>query len=283
MHSPAPRPAAVPSRNAWSAIETAFLGTPGLALGGPLRWEPEPLDASCPRCGRTVAPGEVSPDDRRCPMCRVERLRWEWSVRLGEYEDPLRRAIIDTKYTRWRAQGTLLGRMLAPRVALRLESLGVALSDAIAVPVPMPWDRRFRRGIDHALTIARAMASSADIRLCQPLRRRGGRPQVEVAPSARAANIRGRIHLARRLPAGTRAIVLVDDVRTTGATADACCRALRQGLSAEVHLPIVLATVAVAREPTRRLRSPGSGDAAGSLGPGSGDSCAERRENCRLA
>lgn len=251
-----PRPAGV-----IASLEDAFLGTPGLALGGPVAWIPEPTEACCPRCGRTVGAGEVSPEDGRCPGCRPERIRWDRFIRLGEYEGQLREAVLQTKYGRWRKQGHLLGQLIGRRLAEVLGEMGSDRDSAIITPVPMPASRRFRRGIDHALVIARGASASSGVRLARLLSRLPGPSQVSVAPSARPANLRGKIRLRLGIPPWVSTVVLIDDVRTTGATADACCRTLREqagrGLSDKAPEPgddlrIVLAVAAAASADTNR-------------------------------
>ncbi|MEL6498687.1 MAG: hypothetical protein AAGJ54_08285 [Planctomycetota bacterium] len=247
----------------WHAIEAAWLGSASVALGHRGNWTPEPLDAACSRCGRSVGVGEVSPDDGRCPGCRPERLRWERLIRLGEFEGDLRQAIVETKYSAWRRQGTLLGRLLGERIARNLRSASIDPGEAALVPAPMPWLRRMRRGIDHATVIARAAASSSNCRVAPVLRRRQGPTQTAVAPSARAKNIRGQISIARRLAPDINVLILIDDVRTTGATLDACCRALTTERDAPPR--IWAAVAAVVAEPDRR-RAASRGGEAGSGG-----------------
>jgi predicted amidophosphoribosyltransferase len=226
------REAIPPPVGVLGALERAFLGVSSLALGGPAPWEAEPIDAACARCGRSVGPGEFSLEDGRCPGCRPEKLRWERLVRLGPFDGQLRSAILETKYAGWRRQGTLLGRLLGARLRLALATSEIEPERALIVPVPMPWSRRMRRGIDHALTIARGAGDASGCRVARLLRRREGPTQTSVTPSRRASNLRDRIRLARSIPHESEVVIILDDVRTTGATLDACCRVIgsREGV-----------------------------------------------------
>jgi predicted amidophosphoribosyltransferase len=88
------------------------------------------------------------------------------------------------------------------------------------------------RGYDQARLLAGALARRTGAPLARPLRRRGpARSQLGATRSERLE--RGRIDLVVRgaIPAHA---LLVDDVHTTGATLDACARALRLAGAAEV-------------------------------------------------
>lgn len=253
-HAPASSPVSAKRvGGVWHSIESAWLGSAGVALGLHGNWAPEPIEAACPRCGRSVGAGEVSPDDGKCPGCRPEKLRWERLIRLGEFDGDLRQAVLETKYGAWRAQGTLLGRLLGERIAVQLADTSLDASGVAIVPAPMPWLRRMRRGIDHALVIAREASRASGCRLEAVLRRRAGPKQTAVAASARATNIRRQIVAIRRVPADIEAVIVVDDVRTTGATLDACCRQL--GRKGSGGPQIWAAVVATARERNRRFEA----------------------------
>jgi predicted amidophosphoribosyltransferase len=97
--------------------------------------------------------------------------------------------------------------------------------DAI-VPVPAhPWRRR-RRGFDPAGRLAAALAPRLELPVEACLRRRGGRRQVGAGRAQRRDP--ARLFVALRAPPPAR-VLLVDDVHTTGATLDACARALLEG------------------------------------------------------
>lgn len=240
-----------PAPNWFEQFETTLLGTRSRVLTGrDSRWEPEPVDHACPRCGREVGNGEVSPEDGRCIGCRPERLGWERLVRLGMFGGPLREAVLATKYEGWRRQGTLLGRLLGDRLGEELDRAGIDPAGVVLVPVPMPFFRRLSRGIDHSLVLARGVSDASGLRVERLLTKREGKPQVRVAPSQRAGNVQRLIRagLSPRQKPGL--VVLVDDVKTTGATLRACCRAIgNTGWGREVL--IWSAVVAVTREPGR--------------------------------
>jgi ComF family protein len=145
----------------------------------------------------------------------------------GAYAGPLRAAIHRLKYSGERGLADELGALVALEAARDL-ARGVAM-DAV-VPVPLHQTRAASRGYDQAALLAAAVARRTGLPLRPALRRvRHGRPQVELDRAARAANVRGAFvseaSSLRRL-----AVVLIDDVATTGATiADAAAAARAAG------------------------------------------------------
>ncbi len=98
---------------------------------------------------------------------------------------------------------------------------------ATIVPVPAHPGRRRRRGYDHAEALAQAIAARSGQPVAAVLVRAGGRAAHQRG-TGRAARLRGAaLTITATGPAPARCL-LVDDVRTTGATLDACARALRE-------------------------------------------------------
>ena len=92
---------------------------------------------------------------------------------------------------------------------------------------PHPRARAARAGYDQAELLAAALARRTGARLGRPLRRRGPRAQPLGASRAERLRAAGGSTSRVRGPAPAR-VVLVDDVHTTGATLDACARALHR-------------------------------------------------------
>jgi ComF family protein len=174
----------------------------------------DPPRAMCPAC-------------RRCPPGVVDTAR-----SAGEYDGALREIIHAFKYDPRRTLASPLGELLR-------EAGGDLLNEAsCAVPVPLhPW-RRLHRGFNQAADLAAALP----IPVAHALWRwRMTAPQTGLTARARRRNVRGAFRLSpllsrrvRSMIAG-RIVVLVDDVRTTGATLDSCAHVLKDAGAKEVR------------------------------------------------
>jgi predicted amidophosphoribosyltransferase len=124
----------------------------------------------------------------------------------------------------WGAAGVLAPTLRGPR-APGPEGRGAAgvLAPAL-VPVPAHPVRRRRRGFDPAAELAAALAARTELPLAPILRRRDRAPrQVGLGRAQRRGAGRLVIEATRAPPPR---VLLIDDVHTTGATLDACARAL---------------------------------------------------------
>jgi ComF family protein len=111
------------------------------------------------------------------------------------------------------------------------------------VPVPLHWQRRWRRGFNQALELSHDLG----LPVRRALRRhRNTRTQTDLPADARHRNVRSAFVMRRAVPVEGLRVVLVDDVSTTGATLEACASALMAAGAAEVR------TLTAARVVTRR-------------------------------
>jgi ComF family protein len=143
---------------------------------------------------------------------------------------------------------------LAP-VMGRCANAGLELFDGAdaLVPVPLHWRRQWARRFNQSALLAEVVGKAGRLPVSYTaLKRVKATPQqVGLSQSQRAANVQG----AFRVPgegkgevAGRR-LILVDDVLTSGATADTCARALLRAGAANVDVLVFARVVAASRPP----------------------------------
>ena len=202
--------------------------------------------SSCPRCGGSLGPNIPTRADG-CGQCHHTLPRFCRVHRLGPYTACLRRAVRDLKYRRHLRLRGRLTHLLAQRIRAAEDEGGGTERLDVVVAVPMHWLRRLGRGFDHARAIAVGLARELRLPLgCELVRIRNTPPQVHLPRTRRLENVRGAF--AARSPgaiAGAN-VLLVDDVTTTGATADEATRVL---LAAGADR-VTLAVLAKAEPPT---------------------------------
>src|SRR5437867_3552305 len=180
----------------------------------------------CERCGVPVA------SDSPCAACRTRPPAFERARAAGWYvsDSVLASAVQSLKYRRRRHVADALGAHLAAHYPFP--------TDVVLVPVPLHPARLRARGFNQALLLARALGRRRGLPLAPRLlvRTRATDVQARLPAAARRRNLDGAF--AVRAPRLCRAPshALVDDVLTTGATADACARALLAAGAARVDV-----------------------------------------------
>jgi ComF family protein len=125
-------------------------------------------------------------------------------------------------------------------------------ADAL-VPVPLHWRRLWSRRFNQSAALARIIAEECGLPvLPDVLRRVRATPhQVGLTRAERAQNVQGafRVPDAARGAVSGRRLILVDDVLTSGATLDACARALLRAGAAAVDVLVLARVVHDGRAP----------------------------------
>ena len=195
----------------------------------------------CVVCGRPLEslPG---PDGESsvCPACKQGKYGFDRARSYAVYQGTLVRAILLLKFE----EMTPLGRWFAERLAEVVCREGETLAADVVVPVPLHRDRLRERGYNQADLIARPLAR----RLGLPCRsvllvRTKPRPdKLHLSLEERWTSVRGAFAARPGSRVDNLRVLLVDDVMTTGATLDACARALRQaGAEAVIGLTVARA------------------------------------------
>ncbi|HYL61188.1 MAG TPA: ComF family protein [Candidatus Methylomirabilis sp.] len=188
-----------------------------------------PPERSCEICGQpqpafVTEPGELV----LCRACQVKTYAFERARTYGTYEGALARAILILKWERMEPLAAWFAARLAEVVSRQGDKLAAA---DVVVPVPLHKNRQRQRGYNQAALISKSLAR----RLHLPhqellLVRTRPRPDKQILSlDERWASVRGAFATRPGSQVDNRRVLLVDDVMTTGATLDACARALLDG------------------------------------------------------
>jgi ComF family protein len=187
---------------------------------------PAPEPPWCDRCGVPVGAAALP---RLCPSCLHHPPRFTSARAAALYRPsgpglnrtpPLAVAIQRLKYARRRALADALGHLLAERYPFA--------PDAVLVPVPLHITRLRERGFNQAVLLARRLGRARGLPVASRalVRLRATHAQPGLGATARRRNLAGAFALRPGIAVARRPVVLVDDVLTTGATADACATVL---------------------------------------------------------
>jgi ComF family protein len=167
-------------------------------------------------------------------------LAFDESVAVFDYRFPVDRLVQRFKF----AGDLAVGRWLGDQLALRVQD---APRPALLVAPPQTPSRLRERGFNQALELAKVVgrATGARVAMTGLVKLRDTVPQNSLGAGARRRNLRGAFACSLALE-GLH-VAIVDDVLTTGATADALARALKAAGAARVSLW----TVARAPDPRR--------------------------------
>ena len=167
-----------------------------------------------------------------CPRCIGNPPLLAATVAAFRYEYPVAELIARFKFNADQSAGKLLAELLAERIA----TLPAAQQcDRVLVPIPLHDTRLRERGFNQALCLAKVLATRLRLPIRTNLLRkhRSVLDQKQLGATARRANLRDVFQAG---PCRGLRIALVDDVITTGATADAAAAALLRNGASEVRL-----------------------------------------------
>jgi ComF family protein len=206
----------------------------------------------CQRCGRPLVSAVMNEGQAEplCNVCRRGLYDFDFARSSAPYTPTVASAIVLLKYE----ELVPLGRWFAERL------LEVALAHAdhctadVVVPVPLHPARLRERGYNQAELIARPLARSLRLpcRSYLLVRTRPRPDKLTLTLRERWRSVRGAYAIRRGTRVDNLRVLLVDDVLTTGATLDACSRALRRGGASYVP------ALTVARATPRGEASPGA-------------------------
>ena len=193
------------------------------------------LTDECIRCGAPVGP--YADLTKGCGQCRRESFAFDRVVRLGVYDGEMRLACLRAKAT----GGSSVARALAEVLVAEKRKVFEELSIDIAVPIPEHWTRRFLHSHYAAETVSREISSQLHVDWSRTLLtklRRTPKQATSPTPSRRRQQ-QGSFGVNRNVNLSGKVILVIDDILTTGSTASAAARALKQAGAKQVVVAVI--------------------------------------------
>jgi ComF family protein len=182
---------------------------------------------ACEVCGQPLPALTLNAEQSLlCPACTNKTYAFDRARSFALYQGALIRAVLLLKFE----QIEPLGAWFAKRLAEIVKSGGAVLAADVVVPVPLHRERERERGYNQAALISKPLAKI--LRLPHKavlLMRTRARPDKHVLSlEERWESVRGAFATRPGSQVDNLRVLLLDDVLTTGATLDACARALRE-------------------------------------------------------
>jgi ComF family protein len=183
-------------------------------------------NGGCSCCGIPLQ----ATDQEMCAVCLARPPRIARTRSAVAYDELSRSLAIRLKYARKVAIARTMARYMAPLVCCD--------PDAVLVPVPLHRTRLWRRGFNQSALVAHELSKMLGMATAPLALKRTKRtpPLKGMSPLQRRKIVAGAFKVRDRSVVAGRTIVLIDDVLTTGSTAEACARTLKRAGASRVEL-----------------------------------------------
>lgn len=179
---------------------------------------------SCRQCGAPCGPHLAT--QPHCHYCQQDQFAFETVIRLGVYEQQLRAACLRMKKSANSPLAVACTALLWEFASERLQSIN---ADFI-VPVPQHWTQKFRQHANSPAIIAEELSRRLHVPMGSHILKKNRRTsrQATLTPTKRRTNLKNVFHVQPIPKIAGRTVLLVDDVLTTGSTANEATKALKK-------------------------------------------------------
>ncbi len=181
-------------------------------------------------------------ENEYCSDCTKRRLSYDKGFAVFLYNDDMKRAVGDFKYRNHRDYGLFFAKEMADRFGREL----LFRKAELLVPVPVHPSRKRFRGYNQAEVLCTELSKLMNLPCNLKLLERTKKtiPQKLISsPEERLHNLETAVNVSRGLSEKDcrrilqdKAVVLVDDIYTTGSTAEACTRVLKKNGAKNVYI-----------------------------------------------
>ncbi len=161
-----------------------------------------------------------------CPNCHSLEFSFEYAKAALKNTGANRQLVLTYKY----GKRQYLVRVLAKFCAEVLEEdpRFKGIDNAVLVPVPLHWWRKFRRGFNQSELLSKELSTLTGVPWRDMLKRdRYTTTQTRLSRGERLDNLNGAFSVRGEVE-GFRSIIIVDDVFTTGSTSEECAKVLKK-------------------------------------------------------
>lgn len=177
----------------------------------------------CVYCGKPVAAEEEC-----CEDCRGSQRSFQYGRSALWYDAAMRQSMSRFKYHGRQEYAAYYGAVLAEKYGDWIQEL----APQALIPVPLHKKRYRKRGYNQAELIARELGERCGVAVDAEylFRRRDTTPQKELSKGDRQENLRDAFYVGNvsgELCKYERCVIIIDDIYTTGSTAESCSHVLR--------------------------------------------------------
>ena len=229
------------ARMLWSGLLEILYPTQCIGCGVSTSSDSDPL---CHRCCRDLE--RVSPEETATRITALsesspslDRGFSLWTFDKGGILQKVQHVL---KYGNRPTYGLFLGELMG---RVYIETICPSDRPDLVIPIPLHRSRYYERGYNQSTMLGRGFARALDIPIDDRtlVRTRVTQSQTQLSRRERWKNVEGAFEVQNPDVVSGRAIILIDDVLTTGSTAASAARALRKADARSVSL----ATLAMAR------------------------------------